>query len=262
MRKNEKGFALITNATSEMGRAFAYQLAGQGYDLVLVGRNENVLQLVADVCENVSAVKSVIFSIDMAHPDAVNQLIHFLEKTQLTIDVFINIAGFDPFGHFTACEIAQETQMLHKHMISAFNLIHCLLPGMIQRKFGFILNVSSLYAFLPLPSKSVYTAMKSFLISFSNSLREELAGSGVSVTALCPGFLLRTCPRSTDRKQQEKSAGMTVDEIAYLGCQALWAKKSICVPGFSNKICFFMMRYLPSSALFYINRIFNHHGNV
>jgi short-subunit dehydrogenase len=246
--QSQRQTALITGASGGIGEALARRFARGGYNLVLVARTESKLQALAAELSAKHGIQAHALACDLADPASPPQLVARLEPLGLSVDVLVNNAGFATYGQFVELDQAGELRMLQVNIVTLTHLTHMLLPGMISRKRGRILNVASTAAFMPGPLMAVYYASKAFVLSFSEALNNELQGSGVTVTALCPG------PTSTGfqaRAQMEQSklvSGrqiMGVDVVAQAGFDGLLRGRPVVIPGLMNRIQTLLPRLLP-----------------
>ena len=179
--------ALITGASSGIGKELARYHGARGGDLVLVARTEEKLNELKKELENDHRIKIMVIAADLAQPESAEQIFAATEKAGLQIDILINNAGFGGHGKFHERELARDQAMMQVNMISLVTLTHLYLEGMVQRNSGRILHVASTAAFLPGPLQAVYYATKAFVLSFSQAIAQELNGTGITSTALCPG---------------------------------------------------------------------------
>ncbi len=180
--------ALITGASAGIGRELARQLAPLAGTLVLVARRQDRLEALRDELLRANPDLRVhCRSVDLAVPAEVDGLCDFLRGEALDLDLLINNAGFGDNGPFETSEWSKIEQMLQVNVVTLTALCHRLIPTLRHHRPGAILNVSSIASLLPLPAMGVYAATKSYVSSFSESLRAELRGTGISVTYLCPG---------------------------------------------------------------------------
>ena len=180
--------ALITGATSGIGAEFALQLARQGCDLVLVGRREERLRALAAELAQKYAVGTEVLIADLADASGV-ALVEAKIAALPALDLLVNNAGFGVEGDFAHTALQAHLGMIHVHVVASVRLTYAALPAMLSRRRGAVINVSSVAAFLPYTGGSVtYNATKAYLNMFTQTLSEELRGSGVRVQALCPGF--------------------------------------------------------------------------
>src|SRR6266550_6618870 len=179
-----KETALITGASSGIGLDLARLFAKDGHDVILVARSEGKLREVAAGLERDFGVKAHVIVADLARPDAPRQL---FDALPVDVDVLVNNAGFGVTGPFAGTDLAKELEMIQVNVVALTHLTKLLLPPMIARRRGRVLNVASTAAFQPGPLMAVYYATKAYVLSFSEAIADELRDSGVSVTALCPG---------------------------------------------------------------------------
>src|SRR5919201_510439 len=179
--------ALITGASSGIGYELTQLFARDGYDLVLLARSQARLAQVADDLQHRYGVAVRVLAYDLAQPTAPTQIVAQLQQEDLAIEALVNNAGFATYGPFVATDLATELEMIQVNVVALTQLTKLLLPGMLQRRSGRILNVASTAAFQPGPLTAVYSATKAYVLSFSEALANEVRGSGVRVTALCPG---------------------------------------------------------------------------
>ncbi len=178
---------LVTGASSGIGIAFCRKLASFGADLVITARRRDRLETLARELQAQYDCKVMVIASDLSDPDGPESLFSEIEKSELRIDVLINNAGFGYNGAFVDGKYEMYEQMMQLNMNSLVKLTRLFVPRMIEQGHGGVLNVSSMAGFLPIPFFSVYSATKQFVINFSWSLWNELKGTGVHVSVLCPG---------------------------------------------------------------------------
>ncbi len=233
--------ALITGASSGIGLDLARLAAADGNNVVLVARSGEKLAELAAELENKHRVRAFVAPIDLADPGAPEELFHVLEEHEVAIDVLVNNAGFGTHGAFEQTDLAAQMQMLQVNVAALTHLTWLFLQPMLRRKQGRIMNVASTAAFQPGPFMAVYYASKAYVLSFSEALGAELGGSGVTVTALCPG------PTATAFQQR---AGMTNSrlfqantmssaDVARIGYRGMLKGKRVIVTGWKNKLLSF-----------------------
>lgn len=238
---------LVTGGSSGIGWELAKVFASKGDSLILVARDETELKAKADALPGADEGKHGAFAHDLSKSDAVASLVDQLNQVGTTVDVLVNNAGFGDYGLFAETDLETDLAMIGVNIIALTELTKRLLPGMLDRRQGKILNLASTAAFLPGPHMAVYYASKAYVLSFSEALAEEVRGSGVRVTALCPG------PTSTgfeNRAGAGKSRLFrygTADatEVAQAGYEGLMAGKTVVVPGLNNRITTFLPRVAP-----------------
>lgn len=182
-----KNVALITGASSGIGRELAKIHAQKGGDLVLVARNKQALdELKTEIVEKWNRTVHVL-AVDLTTDDAVTTIGSFLTDNQIELSCLMNNAGFGGFGPFHEQSLAESEAMMELNMRAVVRLAHLVLPGFLEKGKGRILNTASTAAFMPGPMQAIYFATKAFVLSFSEGIAEEVSGTGVTVTALCPG---------------------------------------------------------------------------
>jgi len=179
--------ALVTGASSGIGLELARLFAAGGYGLVLVARSGGKLEELANELRNRHGVDVRVMAIDLARPESSEELVRELEQAGVAVDVLVNNAGFATFGPFAETHLRAELEELQLNVVTLTHLTKKLLPGMLARRRGGVLNVASTAAFQPGPLMAVYYASKAYVLSFTEALAEELRGTGVTISALCPG---------------------------------------------------------------------------
>ncbi len=236
---NSPDTALITGASSGIGAAFARGLARSGYNLILVARREARLATLADEVAQTHAVTAKILVADLADPAGV-EIVEDRVAGLNSLGMLVNNAGFGTTSRFVSIDPARTLEMIHVHIIASVRLSRAALPGMIARKRGTIINVSSLAGFVPLPGNATYCATKAYLNSFSQALQIELAGSGVQIQALCPGFTYTEFhgppgPSGYNRGPFPKQMWMTAEAVVDGSLKALERGQVVYIPGVVNR---------------------------
>ena len=180
--------ALITGASSGIGEALAQCFAHDGHRLVLVARSADKLQALADALHAAHGTRVDVLPADLAQPGAAAALAAALQRRRRSIDVLVNNAGVLEQGAFTAIAAERHQELIALNVAGLTAMLSAFLPGMVRRGRGRVLNVASIAAFQPVPTLASYAATKAYVLSLTESLSEELQGSGVSITALCPGI--------------------------------------------------------------------------
>jgi len=242
-----KQTALITGASSGIGYEFAQLFAKNGHDLILVARGEAKLRELAQSLASQYNIKATVLPKDLAHPNAPFEIFADLQQQGIQVDILVNNAGFASYGLFHELETAKELEMIQVNVLALTHLTRLFLPGMVTRRTGRILNVASTAAFQPGPLMAVYYATKAFVLSFSEAIANELEGTGVTVTALCPGptasgFQTRAAMQDSKLVQ---SGLMTTTDVVQQGYSALMQGKTVVIPGWSNKIGALATRFVP-----------------
>ena len=245
-----KPLALITGATSGIGKSFAERLASQGYDLILTGRREQIIGPFARGLAARHGVDVKVVIADFTNKQDLDGLVALIARLD-RIALLINNAGFGHKNAFIEESVESIGKMIQVHAMATVQLTHAALLKMIAAKKGAIINVSSMAAFLPLPGSEIYSATKSFLNGFSKSLSLSVRRYGIKVQALCPGFTRTDFHSKLDwGPAQLKNAGpvrwMSSDDVVKESLNALKKKNSVVVvPGFLNRVLQSMIYLMP-----------------
>ncbi|PZR71848.1 MAG: hypothetical protein DLM73_14980 [Chthoniobacterales bacterium] len=252
--------ALITGASAGIGREFARQLAGRAGSLVLVARRLDRLEELRDELTGRDAnLKVHVRHVDLSHPNEVEELCAWLEREKIAVDFLINNAGLGDYGFFATGDTARIHDMSMVNMVALTALTRRLLPPMIARKRGAILNVSSSAGFLPMAGFAVYAATKAYVTSFSEAIRAELRGTGVTVTVLCPGPIHTEFIPVARRAGQRGKSGpefthVSVEECVRSALNAVEQNRPLVIPGLVMKIAMFVLRLTPMWVLRWVSR--------
>jgi short-subunit dehydrogenase len=238
-------WAIITGASSGIGKALAFEFAGGGFNLLLTARNEAALAQVASRCREQYGVETEVIPADLSCTEAIEEFIAALTSRPHAYEVLVNNAGFGIHGPFASTEIEQDINLLNVQLTAALRLTRAVLPAMLERRNGRILNVASVYSFSPVPLQSVYAACKAFLLSFSSALQNELEGTGVTVTVFCPGITQTEFRSRAGIAQKKKLSGMTAEAAARIAYVATLRGKHIVVPGLINRLYVTVVRMMP-----------------
>jgi short-subunit dehydrogenase len=228
-----RGRALITGASSGIGAALAEHFASNGYDLVITARRGQALEQVRDRIG--STVDIDIIICDLASSEGPADLVSAIENKDIQIDILVNNAGIATSGKFEAFSQDQVDNLLSLNISALTYLTRHYLTSMLQRGSGRILNVASVAAFQPVPSMGIYAASKAFVLSLTESLSEELRGTGVSVTALCPGLTNTEMIDSLQAQEVPPFMMSSAADVAKEGFDATMAKEVIRIPGMANQ---------------------------
>lgn len=229
--------ALVTGASSGLGTEFALQLAARGHDLVLVARSRDRLEEVAAELAMLHGVKAHVVVQDLAQPDAGRKVARELADRSLQIDMLVNNAGFGTVGRFGEIAPERDHDMLMVNVVALVDLTHELLPGMIERGNGAILNVGSTAGYQPSPYLAVYSASKIFVLNFSLALRQEYRNRGIRVTALCPGPVETKFFQVIGTRNAAVAGSFTMPEpVVRTALKALDRDRAYVTPGLANAI--------------------------
>lgn len=244
-------YALITGPTSGIGYYLAHNFAKQGIPLVLVARDELKLKSVADEFRGTYDLDVHEIITDLSHTGAA-QFVHAeVEKLAIEIGYLVNNAGVGDFAYFKDTNGHKLAAMMTLNMYTVTLITRLFLPHLLSNN-GKILNVASTAAFQPGPTMAVYYATKSYILSFSEALAEELKNTGVTVTALCPGATQSEFQKSAHMEDSllvKNKKLPTGDMVAEFGFKAMMQGKRIAIHGFMNKIFVFMVRFLPRTLV-------------
>jgi uncharacterized protein len=243
--------ALITGASSGIGLELARIFADNRHDVVLVARTEDKLRAVARDCGQ-KGVKAHVVAEDLAKPGAARSIVDAVGALGVQIDVLVNNAGFGVYGRFAETALEKELESIQVNALALTELTKRFLPAMLARHSGRILNVASTAAFVPGPLMAVYYATKAYVVSFSEAIANELEGTGVTVTVLCPG------PTATGFQSAANLEGSRIvsllrkadsRSVAQAGYDAMMAGKVVAVPGVSNKVGALVPRLFPRAII-------------
>lgn len=241
--------ALVTGGASGLGYELALLLAKDRHDLVLIDIEAEKLREAKQEIEAIFSVNVQILTKDLSLMNISEEIM--LELGDIQIDVLVNNAGFGLFGTFWETDWKREEQMLNLHVITTTHLTKLILKGMVKRGSGKILNLSSLAAFQPGPLMSLYYATKGYILSFSEAIANELKGTGVTVTALCPGPTKTSFQKVVSNGSSENKITFnmsTAKEVAAYGYKAMNKGKVYAIPGKFNKLLATLPRFIPRNT--------------
>ena len=247
--------ALVTGASAGIGREFARQLASAASEIVLVARRRDELeQLHGELTSRYPKLSVHVRAVDLSDEAQINTLIEWLDTEKISIDLLVNNAGLGDYGSFATSDPDRDDRILQVNIVALTSLTRRLLPQMIARKSGAILNVSSSAGFLPMPGMAIYAASKAYVNSFSEALRAELRGIGVTVTALCPGPVHTEFGDVAKRPGGQPERGpefvyVSIEKTARNALAAVEADRPLVLPGFAMKLGMFLVRITPMSIL-------------
>ncbi|MES2619703.1 MAG: SDR family NAD(P)-dependent oxidoreductase [Bacteroidota bacterium] len=250
-------FALITGGSSGIGLEIAKLLAARGYSLLLVSNQEEQLNQLKEELSSQHKVRVETVCINLARSEAASEVFNFCQQKNLEVEVLVNNAGFFFFGQITDADTLKAQAKIHLHILTSSLL--CTLFGneMRKRRKGFILNNSSISAYKEFPGIGYYGATKSYIKSFTRSLRTELKFYGVNVTCLCPGATATNLydPNVIDVELGKKlGIMMSAEKVAKLGVQGLFNDKAVVIPGFMTKLMLFLALLTPQWVIYEIRK--------
>jgi uncharacterized protein len=239
-----KKTALITGASSGLGLELAQLFAADKHDVVLVARRRDQLEALATRLAAERGVVAQVISADLADPGAPQRIVDELKRLNLEIEFLVNNAGFGTTGPFVDRDLLRELAMVQVNVTSLVHLTGLLLPGMVARRSGRILNLGSTAGFQPGPFMAVYYATKAFVNSFSEALAYELRGTGVTATVSCPGATATEFGKvsGNDQARLFQRRVMGAPEVAAHAYRAMMAGKAMAIPGFTNKAVVQLLR--------------------
>lgn len=242
------GTVLITGGSSGIGLELARLFARDGYDIIIVARKKEELEK-SKVVLGIYEVNIITIAMDLSDKNAAEELLSKLKGKE--IDILVNNAGFGVYGFFSETNLEREVAMMELNMVTLTKLTKLLLPDMLARKHGKILNLASTAAFQPGPLMAVYYATKAYVLSFSEALANELEGSGVSVTALCPGPTESNFQKNSAMEESKilQRGMMDPGAVAKAGYEGLMRGRTIVIPGLKNRILAFSVRLAPRSTV-------------
>lgn len=245
------GTALVTGASGGIGLELARLLAADRYDLVLVARSRGKLEALAAELGGRHHVEARVLACDLARPEAPREIFDELRGAGVRVDVLVNNAGFGSYGLFAETDLRAELDLLQVNITALTHLTKLFLPPMIERRRGYVMQVASTAAFQPGPLMAVYYASKAYVLHLSEALSNELEGTGVVVSALCPG------PTETgfvaaagmgDSKLFERGA-MDARAVAAAGYRGMLAGKTIVIPGLRNNLTARLVGLMPRGLI-------------
>jgi hypothetical protein len=239
--------ALITGASFGIGMELARIFARDGYNLVLVARSADKLRQLASELEKAHGTRSLILATDLTAPGAAAYVLDQTTRADITVDVLVNNAGFGQFGFFAENDLEECLKQIQLNITTLTHLTRLYLPGMIERKTGRILNVASTAAFQPGPLMAVYYATKAYVLHFSEAIANELKGTGVTATCLCPGATATEFHKRANITdiQLLRFGAMDARAVAEDGYRGLMAGKPVVISGFKNWLLAQSVRFSP-----------------
>lgn len=246
-----KGYALVTGASSGIGVDLARELARAGHPLILVARREERLRALARELTAATGVEVVVIAQDLSVPEAARTLHEAVRTRGLEVEILVNNAGYGMQGQFLQMDFAAVDAMVRLNVITLSHLTQLFARQMVERKHGYVLNVASAVAFLASPYVSAYGGTKAYVLGFSEGLRFELRGTGVSVTTLYPGITTTEFNEVADAKTPAmmKLSILSAAAVARVGVRAMFRRRRAIVPGWINKLNAFFSAILPRALV-------------
>ena len=251
----KRNIALITGATGGIGQAFTRELSARGFDLVITARRVERLQEIKQKMESQFFNTVYYVQSDLSQVDGVDTILAEIEKNQLTIDILINNAGYGYQCDFVSKSWVEWERLIHVNVISLVKLTHGILPGMIERKKGKILNIASAAAFQPIPWFTIYAATKAFIRFFSVGLSMEVKKQNIKVSCLCPGVIYSEFVESygLDVSHIPDFLWMNPERAVNKALNALEKNKFQYIPGLFFKTIPFVERFAPENLVTWIS---------
>lgn len=249
---NIRETVLITGASSGIGFELSKIFAKKGYNLVLVSQNEHKLEKAASEIQLQNHnVQISIISKDLSDPSSPEEIFEQLKQKKIQVDILVNNAGFNVYGSFHEVNLENILDLISVNLLALTKLTHIFMKGMVERGYGRILNLGSTGSFQPVPINTVYCATKAYVLSFSEGIADELKGTGVTVTALCPGPTQTNFAKRADIEEVKLFNMMTMDakRVTEEGYKALMKEKIIKIPGLVNSLLVFLVRFMPRGLI-------------
>ena len=241
-----KNHCLITGAAGGLGLELAKIFAAEGYKLILIDISKENLENSVALLEKEYQVEVISIEKDLSVPGSASEVFEEVMSLGCTVEVLINNAGFGYFGFFAGNRWEKQRDLINLSVLTSTNLIKLFLDGMMAKGYGKIMNVASLAAYQPGPLMSVYHASKAFLVNFSVALANELKGTGITMTVLCPGMMATGFQKANNNEDLNlKFTVGSAARVARYGYNALMKGKTVAIPGLMNKAGAFLPRLLP-----------------
>ena len=244
--ENEGQCALVTGASAGIGQELARVLAANSFNLVLLARSRDKLQALANELSAAHGIRTTIVPADLSEPGAAQAVFQAVRDAGTQIDLLVNNAGLLMEGRFNALDLDKQLQLLQVNIVAMTAMTHLFLAPMLERKRGRILNVASIASFMPVPNLAVYAASKAYVRSFGDALFQELSGSGITVTTLCPGVTDTGMVQGTDLGSVPSVMIMDPKSVALEGYRACMAGKPVHIAGLANELAMQWIKYQPS----------------
>jgi short-subunit dehydrogenase len=251
----ENTTAIVTGASSGIGAEIARQLARRGHGVTLVARREDRLKELADELAQAHQVRTEVIAADLTEAQSRGELPALVEARGLTVDILVNNAGFSTTGPVHTADRTAELAMVRTDVEAVVDLCTLLVPGMVTRRRGAVLNTASTAAFQPLPGQAAYGASKAFVLSYSRALGAELKGTGVTVTALCPGPVETGFADAAGFSDEETAGSLPkfmwvpAPEVAKAGVDGLATGRPVVIPGAANRAAASLAHLAPKSLI-------------
>jgi uncharacterized protein len=244
--------ALITGASSGIGLELAKIFASNKINLILVARSANKLQELATSFKTTYGIETYVLAKDLSNYQVAHEIHQYCVDNKIQVDYLINNAGFGDFGFFHESDWTKQEQMINLNITTLTYLTRLFLPSMVQHKYGKIMNVASTASFQPGPTMSVYYATKAYVLHFSEAISNELEGTGITVTALCPGATESDFQNKAAMQESKLVKGKklpTSAEVAAYGYKAMMKGKVVAIHGIMNYLLANSIRFTPRAIV-------------
>ena len=250
---------LITGASSGIGLELAKCFAADGCRLILLARNTEALEALAGELRRTCQIETLVLTADLSRPETPARVFKELQGRGIAVDLLVNNAGFGAQGRFAGLPLQRQLEIIQVNITALTELTGLFLPVMIERRHGGVLNVGSVAGFLPGPGMAVYYATKAYVLSFTEALAEELVGTGLTATALCPGPTTSNFSKIArgPKRRRLKTAKMSPQTVAGYGHRAFRAGKSVAIPGWRNRFLTFLIRIIPRRPVRKMAKFYN-----
>ena len=246
MSSNDSKWVLITGASSGIGEAFARRFAREKWNLVLAARSFDKLNSLAESLRSQHSIETLTLNTDLRLPRTCREIYEKVSAAGISLDCLVNNAGFGTVGSFVTIDPYRDLEMVDVNVRAVLELTHLFLPAMIEKKSGFIINVSSTASFQPIPYLATYSATKAFVTSLSESLWAECKGTGVRVLNLCPGRTKTNFGKVAGQKENKNDfrPSLTADKVVDDTFQAMSGNQPTLITHFLDKALVFFERFL------------------
>ncbi len=249
LRNQTSPFAVITGASRGIGAEYARALAGQGYDLLLIGRDMKRLETLRQELRPRSQREIWVESLDLSQPQSAERMHDLARSYRSEVSLLINNAGFGRYGDFADIPMATIQKMLQLHINTIVKSIRLFLPAMLARKQGAIITVASVAGFFPIPYMTEYAATKAFLIAFSEGLAQETQDQGVTIQVCCPGFTDTNFHQSAGHQPKQVFFAQSPQQVVQTSLHALKSKRTLVTIGWQGRLALWISKLIPHKIL-------------
>ena len=246
---------IVTGASSGIGVELARLLAARGHGVTLVARREDRLVALAEELAAAHGIRAEVVATDLTDEAARTRLVDTVAERGLTVDVLVNNAGLSTTGPVASSTVADELRMVRTDVEAVVHLCSAVVPGMVERGRGAVLNVASMAAFQPLPGQAGYAGAKAFVLSYTRAMAQELRGSGVTATALCPGPVETEFAAAAGFDEAEAAGSLprvrwvSAPEVALAGIEGMERGRDVVIPGTANRVAAGFAHLVPRRVL-------------